>query len=102
MNCVVPLNLHTPHTEGIESSCGRKGSQILKKCMKLNWDFYKCVVLEKNPDCRGGIDKLLHLTGWDASPLQGYPPPPPHPSIMIASMHLYRWVKRKCGIKLPV
>ena len=34
--------------------------------------------------------------GWDAGPLQGYPPPPPSPplSIKFASTHLYTWVKR--------
>ena len=34
---------------------------------------------------------LLLPPGWDASPSQGYPPPP---SIMIAGTHLYNWVKR--------
>ena len=43
-NHVVPENIHTPPTEGIEISWGLGDSvrpKHLKKCMKFNWNFQR-------------------------------------------------------------
>ena len=41
---------------------------------------------------RLGVFQLL--PGWDASPMQGYTPPPPSPPcIKFASTHLYTWAR---------
>ena len=63
--CAVPENIHTPPTEGIGISWGMRGSlrpKNLKKCMKLNWNFQRGGVLEKNPFCGGGVDIFWNYT----------------------------------------
>ena len=50
---MVPENIRTPPTEGMEISWGVEGSmrpKNSKKCMKLNWNFQRGgVVYEKIP-----------------------------------------------------
>ena len=46
-NCVVPENIHTPPTEGIENSWGggwvfsKAQIHVFTKCMKLDWNFQR-------------------------------------------------------------
>ena len=53
LQCAVPENIHTPHTEGIGMSWGMGGSgrsKNIKKCMKLYWNFQRGgEVFEKIP-----------------------------------------------------
>ena len=47
VQCVFPGNVHISATEGIGNSWGRGGShgaQMLRKCMKHNWNYQRCGV----------------------------------------------------------
>ena len=47
VQCVVLGNVHISATEGIGNSWGRGGShraQMLRKCMKHNWNYQRCGV----------------------------------------------------------
>ena len=56
----VPENIHTPPKEGIRISWGGRsvGPKNLKRCMKLNWNYYRDRggLRKKNPFHGGGMD----------------------------------------------
>jgi len=64
--CVVPENIHTPHTEGIGNSREGGGSQrpkYLKQCVKLYWDFQRSRFMSKSlPWGRYGYFLEVHIS----------------------------------------
>ena len=71
-HCVIPENIHTPPQKELEIPRGdwRGGgggwfskTNILSKCMKLDWNFQRSGAgLRKNPFRGGGIDNFWNHT----------------------------------------
>ena len=58
-------------------------------CIRANWPTRPELISVQQQEAARGISTL---SGWDACPSQGYPPP----SIKFIGTHLYSWVERGC------